>query len=159
MLLDIENIGKAVGISLLSRIQAAIYVIPYPLPVTGRNIWYITHPGVGSVRLAIPCFWTSNMAFSPGHSLIFHYSYREIYSYILSVRRDFEFVWAWLIILRDLRHQKTCDWAPLSVGQNRIKKFQSVPEIQGTAPFQLCICDDCYEAITISIEHDCSLIS
>jgi len=40
-LLDIENIGIAVGISLLSRIQAEI---SYPLPVTGRHLWYITHP-------------------------------------------------------------------------------------------------------------------
>ena len=33
MLLDHENVGVAVGISLLSYIQAEIYVIAYVLPV------------------------------------------------------------------------------------------------------------------------------
>jgi len=36
--LDIENIGIAVGISLLSRIQTEIYVILYPFPLTGRHL-------------------------------------------------------------------------------------------------------------------------
>jgi len=38
MMLDAKNIHIAVGISLLSRIQAEIYVIPYPLPVIGRHL-------------------------------------------------------------------------------------------------------------------------
>jgi len=38
MMHDAKNIGIAVEISLLSRIQAEIYVIPYPLPVTGRHL-------------------------------------------------------------------------------------------------------------------------
>jgi len=47
VLLDIENIGIAVEISLISHLQAQIDVLPYPLPVTGRHLWYITHPDVG----------------------------------------------------------------------------------------------------------------
>jgi len=42
--LDIEKIGIAVRISLLSRVQAEIYVISYPLPVLGRHRWFFTHP-------------------------------------------------------------------------------------------------------------------
>jgi len=43
------NLGKkcedSIGISLLYRIQAEIYVISYPLPVTGHHLWFnITHP-------------------------------------------------------------------------------------------------------------------
>jgi len=35
---DLENISIAVRISLVSCIQAEIYVIPYSHPVTGRHI-------------------------------------------------------------------------------------------------------------------------
>jgi len=44
VLLDIENIGINIGILLLSRIHAEIYAILYPLPVTGRHLWFLTHP-------------------------------------------------------------------------------------------------------------------
>jgi len=47
VLLDIDNIGIIVGISLLSRIQAEKYAIPYSLPVTGHHLWCITYPDVG----------------------------------------------------------------------------------------------------------------
>jgi len=43
-ILDAINKDLAVGISLLSCIQAEIYVIPYSLPVTGRHLWFLTHP-------------------------------------------------------------------------------------------------------------------
>jgi len=43
-MLDIANIGKAVGISLLSRIKAEIYVISYLLPVSDRHLWFLTYP-------------------------------------------------------------------------------------------------------------------
>jgi len=33
-------------------------------------------------------------------------------SYIWSVNRHFEYVWLWLIILRQLRHHTTCAWGP-----------------------------------------------
>jgi len=39
MMLDAKNINLAVSISLLSRVQAEIYVISYPLPVTSRHLW------------------------------------------------------------------------------------------------------------------------
>jgi len=55
--------------------------------------------------------------------------------YIRSVCRHFEFVWAWLIILRHLRHRLKCAWASLPVGENRINTFQSVPDIQGECSF------------------------
>jgi len=42
-LLDIEKIGIAVGISLLSCMQAEIYVIHL---VPGRYLWFFTHPDV-----------------------------------------------------------------------------------------------------------------
>ena len=38
VLLDTENVGVAVGIPLLSRIRAEIYVIAYVLPVSGRHL-------------------------------------------------------------------------------------------------------------------------
>jgi len=38
MMLDAKNINIAVGISLLSHMQAEIYVISYPLPVTDRHL-------------------------------------------------------------------------------------------------------------------------
>jgi len=38
MMLDANNINIPIGISLLSRIQAEIYVISYPLPITGRYL-------------------------------------------------------------------------------------------------------------------------
>jgi len=62
------------------------------------------------------CFWTSTMVVSPGSSLISH-SYREI----RSVSRHFEFLWAWHIIWRHLRHHKKCARAPLQVSENCIQ--------------------------------------
>ena len=44
---DAENISIAVGISLLSRIRAEIYVISYLLPVIGRHRGFPTYPDVG----------------------------------------------------------------------------------------------------------------
>jgi len=44
-------------------------------------------------------------------------------------------VWALFIIVRHLRHRKKYAWAPLPVGEHRIQKFQSVPDIQGAAAF------------------------
>jgi len=56
-------------------------------------------------------------------------------SYIRSVGRHFELLWMWLIIWRHLRHHKKCARALLPLCENRIKKFQSVPEIQGVQLF------------------------
>jgi len=53
MLLDPENIGIVVGILLLSRIQAQIYVISYTLPVTG---WFTTYPDVESIHTSLTVF-------------------------------------------------------------------------------------------------------
>ena len=47
VLLDAENVGVAVGISLLSRIQAEIHIMSLVLPVTGRHLWFNTYPDVG----------------------------------------------------------------------------------------------------------------
>jgi len=141
VLLDIENIGIyyipiAVGISLLTPIQAEIYVISYTLPVTGRHLWYITHPPWRRRVFApvLPCLWFSKMAV-PLEVRWYLIRIVRSYSDIRSVCRHFEFVWAWLIILQHLRHHKTCAWSPLPVGENRINKFHFVPEIQGV---QLC---------------------
>ena len=41
---DPENMGKAIGISLLSCIRAELYVIFYLLPVNGRHILFLTYP-------------------------------------------------------------------------------------------------------------------
>ena len=45
---DHENMGIAVVILLLSRIEAEIYVISYLLPVNGRHLWFPTDPYVGN---------------------------------------------------------------------------------------------------------------
>jgi len=42
LLSDPGNTGVAVGISLLSCIRAEIYVISYPLPVSGRHLCFTT---------------------------------------------------------------------------------------------------------------------
>ena len=44
---DPENMGVAVGISLLSYIRAEIYVISYLLPSNGRHLGFPTYPDVG----------------------------------------------------------------------------------------------------------------
>jgi len=41
---DIKNIDMSVGVVLISRIQAEIYVIPYSLSVKCRHLWFPTHP-------------------------------------------------------------------------------------------------------------------
>jgi len=43
MILDAEKINIAVGFSLLSRMQAEMHVISYPLSVTGPHLSFITH--------------------------------------------------------------------------------------------------------------------
>jgi len=45
--LDIENMGIAVGISLISCRKAEIYVISYPLPVNVSHLWFLTDPNIG----------------------------------------------------------------------------------------------------------------
>ena len=47
---DPENIGIAVGISLLSWLKAEIYVISYLLPVLNRHIGYL----VGAIFVLTP---------------------------------------------------------------------------------------------------------
>ena len=42
---DIENVGIALEISLLSRVKAEIYVILVLLPVDGRHLSFPTYPG------------------------------------------------------------------------------------------------------------------
>ena len=41
VLLDLENMGIAVGISLLSWLKAEIYVLSYLLPVLSRHVGYL----------------------------------------------------------------------------------------------------------------------
>jgi len=41
---DLENISIAIGILLVSCIQAEIYVNPYSLPVSGRHLRFLTYP-------------------------------------------------------------------------------------------------------------------
>jgi len=42
VLLDIKNIGIAVGIVLLACVQTEIYVISYLFPDKGRHLWFLT---------------------------------------------------------------------------------------------------------------------
>ena len=44
---DLENMGMAVGSSLLSCIEAETYVISHPLPVNVRHPSFSSHPDVG----------------------------------------------------------------------------------------------------------------
>jgi len=106
---------------------AEIYVIPYPLPVTGRHLWYVTHPVVGECsHCALPCFWDLKIVFFPGSSLISH-SYRDnLVAFVC--KPPF-----WICVgvtynLRHIRHHRKCACAPLPVGENGNQKFQSVPE-------------------------------
>jgi len=52
-------------------------------------------------------------------------------SYSRSGSRHFEFLWASPIISRHSRHHKKCAWTLLPIGENPIKKFQSILEIEG----------------------------
>ena len=45
-LLDLESIGVAVGISMLSGLQAEFYVSPYPIPVNGRHLSFPTSTNI-----------------------------------------------------------------------------------------------------------------
>ena len=47
VLRDSENIGVAVGILLLSHIEAEMMDIAYVLPVTGGHLWFTSHADVG----------------------------------------------------------------------------------------------------------------
>jgi len=64
MLLGPDNVGIAIGISLLSCIYTEIFVISYPLPVTGRHLWFLTHPDVGQYSIVPPYCSTKNYAIS-----------------------------------------------------------------------------------------------
>jgi len=46
VLSDLENIGIAVGISLLSCMEAEIYVISYLLPVNGSHFLFLSYPHI-----------------------------------------------------------------------------------------------------------------
>jgi len=58
MMPDPENMGIAVGISLVSRVQTEIYVISYVLPVYGRRLWFPTHPDVRQYCMVQSCCLT-----------------------------------------------------------------------------------------------------
>jgi len=45
-LLNLEIVGVAVEISLLSWMRAEIYVIAYLLPINGRHLWYTTYSDI-----------------------------------------------------------------------------------------------------------------
>jgi len=44
---DLENMGIAVGILLLTCIEAKIYVNSYRLPVNGSHLWFLPYPHTG----------------------------------------------------------------------------------------------------------------
>ena len=47
VLLDPENLGVIVGISLLSHFEAEIYDIAFVVPVNGGHLLFTSHPDVG----------------------------------------------------------------------------------------------------------------
>ena len=47
VLLDPENVGVAVGISLLFCLQAEIYDIAYVLPINGSHLRFTSHADIG----------------------------------------------------------------------------------------------------------------
>jgi len=65
MLPDPKNIGMAVGISLVSCIHAAIYVISYPHPVTGRHLYYTTSPDIGQSSDWCDCSHVASCCLTP----------------------------------------------------------------------------------------------
>ena len=71
MLLDPENMGIAVGISLLSRIQAEINVISYLLPVLSRHFGYLV--GATLVPTSPSC---SHIIYRKSHQSVPVYSKR-----------------------------------------------------------------------------------
>jgi len=96
----------------------------YPLSVTCSHLRYITHPthlDVVYVRIRPTAFLDIKNGCLPGSSLISH-SYCEILVTLRSVSRHFEFLRAWLIIWRHLRHHKKFARAPLPVGGKCMNK-------------------------------------
>ena len=51
VLADPQNMGIAIGISLLSCIETEEYVIAYVLPVNGGHVWITSHPDVREYQL------------------------------------------------------------------------------------------------------------
>jgi len=100
MMLDAKNVSIAVEISLLSRIQAEIYVIPFPLPLQAAMINYSTWRR-RLFALALPCFWTAKMAVSPAWKFADISFVSWVSSHIRSVHRHFDCEWAWLIYFYD----------------------------------------------------------
>jgi len=50
---DLENMGTAVWISLISCIEADINVISYLLPVNGSHLWFLHYPHICSLRSSL----------------------------------------------------------------------------------------------------------
>ena len=71
MLPDTENLGIAVGISLLSCIRAEIYVVSYVLPVNGRQLRFPTYPDVLKYSTSLSVLTDpENMGIAVGTSLL-----------------------------------------------------------------------------------------
>jgi len=104
-------------------IQGEIYVIPYSLRVTGRHLWYITHPDVGECLHwpCIPCFWISKMSVSPWKFADISFVSWDP-SYIWSVSRHFDFNFT-----KPKAPQEMCLGSPSS----RWKPHQKIPICSG----------------------------
>jgi len=77
VLLDIENIGNAVGILLLSCVQAEIYVISSLLPVQATIFDCSLTPTKGSVLLDI-----ENIGIAVGIYTFYSYAYTKLIIYL-----------------------------------------------------------------------------
>jgi len=63
--------GLDVGILLLSRIRAELYIIFYLLPVNGRHLWFMTYPDIGQYsQLSILVAWSQKHRVDVGISLL-----------------------------------------------------------------------------------------
>jgi len=68
---NLENVGIAVGISLLSCMEADIYVILYLLPVNGSHLWFLPYPHIWqSSRQFFVSPALKNMGIAVGISLL-----------------------------------------------------------------------------------------
>ena len=71
MLLDHKNLDLAVGIAVLSCLQAQIYTIPCLLPVERRHVWFTTYPDVRDFTCPVPLLDHGNIDLAVGISLLY----------------------------------------------------------------------------------------
>ena len=128
MLPDPENMGKAVGISLLSWLTAEIYVISYLLPVLSRHIGYlwVLHLFCFRHLVALPYLGKVTKAFpltSSGYEMAAKIVAR---GFVPPPRSRYEGYYLWPIWLYSVKSSMlVVQWKPLPDNVHHLEIWQS----------------------------------